>query len=136
MKKYFKYILIFVVVFSKSIFAEIINIDPIEITKLMSYNIPLIDIRREDEWKSTGIVKNSHLHTFFDKSGRYDFKKFLENINKIDNIEIGIILICTSGVRTTIIANALEKTGKYNKIYNTKGIKDWISENNKLIVYK
>ena len=55
MKKYFKYILIFVVVFSKSIFAEIINIDPIEITKLMSYNIPLIDIRREDEWKSTAI---------------------------------------------------------------------------------
>ena len=69
-------------------------------------------------------------------NGKYDFKNFVETIKKIENVDNGIILFCRTGRRTTIIANALKKTEIFKKIYNTKGVKDWISENNKLIVYK
>ena len=136
MRSLFIFIIIFLIFVNKNIYAEIININPSEMKKLMMNNIPLIDIRREDEWKLTGVIKNSHLHTFFDRDGKYDFKNFVETIKKIENVDNGIILFCRTGRRTTIIANALEKTEIFKIIYNTKGIKDWISENNKLIVYK
>ena len=44
--------------------AEVYNISPSEIKQLMEKNIPLIDIRREDEWKSTGVIDKSHLITY------------------------------------------------------------------------
>ena len=136
MKNSFK-ILGFILFFlPTSLTAEIVVINNSQISALMKENVPLIDVRREEEWKSTGIIKNSNLITFFDKEGKYDFKKFLSELNKIENIEKGLILFCRTGRRTTIIAQALEKTGKFNKIYNTKGIKAWNASKYPLTKYK
>ena len=66
----FKIILIFNVLFASSAFSDVIEIGNIELKSLLQKKIPLIDIRRKDEWKSTGIVENSILMTFFDKNGR------------------------------------------------------------------
>jgi rhodanese-related sulfurtransferase len=42
------------------------SIDDNELLKIMEEgSIPLIDIRREDEWKYYGIIKGSHKITFF-----------------------------------------------------------------------
>ena len=105
--------------------AEIKNIGNNEIKRLMSLGIPLIDVRRKDEWVSTGIIKNSYLHTFFDKDGKYDLISFITKIKNISNSEKGIILFCRTGRRTTAIAKALERTNAFPQIYNTKGIKAW-----------
>ncbi len=138
-KKLFKHIIFFAVFVislnSKIVSSEIISIDTFQMKELMAENIPLIDVRRKDEWYSTGIITNSHLHTFFDKNGNYNFPNFVEKISKIENVYEGIILFCRTGRRTTIIANALEKTGKYKKIYNTKGITEWVYKNHKLSKY-
>ena len=102
----------------------------------MSLGIPLIDVRRKDEWISTGVIENSYLHTFFDINGKYDLESFITEIKKISNSEKGIILFCRSGRRTTAIAEALEKTNDFPAIYNTKGIKAWILEDNNVIKYQ
>ena len=136
MKNSFKILGFILFLLPTSLTAEIVTINNSQISALMKENVPLIDVRREEEWKSTGIIKNSNLITFFDKEGKYDFIKFLSEINKIENIEKGLILFCRTGRRTTIIAQALEKTGKFNNIYNTKGIKAWNASNYPLTKYK
>ncbi|RCL75713.1 MAG: rhodanese-like domain-containing protein [Alphaproteobacteria bacterium] len=117
-------------------YAEIKNIGNSEIKRLMSLGIPLIDVRRRDEWISTGVIENSYLHTFFDINGKYDLESFITKIKKISNSEKGIILFCRSGRRTTAIAETLEKTNDFPAIYNTKGIKAWILEDNNVIKYQ
>ena len=116
--------------------AEIKNIGNNEIKRLMSLGIPLIDVRRKDEWVSTGVIKNSYLHTFFDKDGKYDLKSFITKIKEMSNSEKGIILFCRTGRRTTVIAKALEKTNAFPKIYNTKGIKAWFLDDNEIVKYQ
>ena len=117
-------------------YAEIKNIGNSEIKRLMSLGIPLIDVRRKDEWISTGVIENSYLHTFFDINGKYDLESFITKIKKISNSEKGIILFCRSGRRTTEIAETLEKTNDFPAIYNTKGIKAWILGYNNVIKYQ
>ena len=50
-------------------------------------NAPIIDIRLEEEWLETGILKNSYTITFFDEMGQYNLEEFLQKINKILNFE-------------------------------------------------
>ena len=116
--------------------AEIKNIGNNEIKRLMSLGIPLIDVRRKDEWVSTGVIENSYLHTFFDKDGKYDLKSFITKIKNISNSEKGIILFCRTGRRTSAIAKALERANAFPQIYNTKGIKTWFLEDNKIVKYQ
>tara|TARA_Y100001970_G_scaffold239952_1_gene302306 strand:- start:184 stop:600 length:417 start_codon:yes stop_codon:yes gene_type:complete len=130
------FILLFILIFTGNSYAETKKIGNDEIKRLMSLGIPLIDVRRKDEWISTGVIKNSYQHTFFDKDGKYDLKSFVDKIKKISNSEKGIILFCRTGRRTTAIAKALEKTNDFPNIYNTKGIKEWFSKGNKVIKYQ
>ena len=127
---------LFLCLFANISNAGIKNIGNNEIKRLMSIGIPLIDVRRKDEWVSTGVIENSYLHTFFDKDGKYDLKSFITNIKKISNSEKGIILFCRTGRRTTAIAKVLEKTNDFPEIYNTKGIKAWFLEDNKIVKYQ
>ena len=135
-KRITSFIFIFLFLFANISNAEIKNIGNNEIKRLMSLGIPLIDVRRKDEWVSTGVIKNSYLHTFFDKDGKYDLKSFITNIKKISNSEKGIILFCRTGRRTTAIAKVLEKTNYFTEIYNTKGVKAWVLGDGKTVKYK
>ena len=135
-KRITSFIFIALFLFANISNAEIENIGNNEIKRLMSLGIPLIDIRRKDEWVSTGVIKNSYMHTFFDKDGKYDLKSFITKIKKISNSEKGIILFCRTGRRTTVIAKALEKTNAFPKIYNTKGIKAWFLDDKEIVKYQ
>ena len=135
-KRITSFLFVFLFLFASIGDAEIKNIGNNEIKRLMSLGIPLIDVRRKDEWVSTGVIENSYLHTFFDKDGKYDLESFITKIKNISNSEKGIILFCRTGRRTTAIAKALEKTNNFRVIYNTKGIKEWMSKGNQLIKYK
>ncbi len=130
------FLLLSIFIFTGFSYAEIKNIESNEIKRLMSLGIPLVDVRRKDEWISTGVIKNSYQHTFFDKDGKYDLKSFIDQIKRISNYEKGIILFCRTGRRTTAIAQALEKTNDFPNIYNTKGIKEWFLKGNKTVKYQ
>ena len=135
MKLYaFKIILIINLLVASFAFSDVIEIGNIELKSLLQKKIPLIDIRRKDEWKSTGIVENSILMTFFDKNGKANTNEWLKELNKIANKNDPVILICRTGRRTGIIAKFLSEKVGYRLIYDvTDGITDWIKKGNTVV---
>ena len=130
----FKIILIINVLCAPLAFSDVIEIGNIELKSLLQKNIPLIDIRRKDEWKSTGIVENSILMTFFDKNGKANTNEWLKELNKIANKNDPVILICRTGRRTGIISKFLSEKVGYRLIYDvTDGITDWIKKGNTVV---
>ena len=113
-----------------SAFAQVENIDNDRLKFLIDEGIPIIDIREEVEWKETGIVDRSHLITFFDAEGKYDVKKWLDELEEITSRNDPVIIICRSGRRSLILANYLSKHENFLKVYNvTEGIKGWKKAN-------
>ena len=130
----FKLILIINVLVASFAFSDVIEIGNIELKSLLQKKIPLIDIRRKDEWKSTGIVENSILMTFFDKNGKANTNEWLKELNKIAKKNDPVILICRTGRRTGIISKFLSEKVGYRLIYDvTDGITDWIKKGNTVV---
>ena len=99
---------------------------------LLENDVPLIDIRTEGEWYETGVINSSHLLTFFDKDGSYNFRKWMIELAEISNENGPVIIICRSGRRSRIVSNMIIKENSEYLIYHsTNGIKSWIESNNK-----
>lgn len=117
--------------------AEVVDIDAAELVRLTAEGIPLIDIRTEGEWKSSGVISGSKLLTFFDERGHADPVKWLE---KARSIAVGtaqpVILICRSGNRTRAVARFLSEQAGYKKVYHvSRGIGGWVGEGRPLAPY-
>ena len=86
----------------------------------------VIDIRREEEWQETGIIKGSQTITAFTKHGKIhpDFpKKFFD---LIDDVNVPILLYCRTGNRTGILGKALiDQVGQTNVSHLSDGIVGW-----------
>ena len=122
---------------SFDVFAEVGNISNEELKQMMSENVPIIDIRRLDEWRSTGVIQGSHLLTFFDARGNYDLKKWLSELNKIAGKNDKFILVCRSGNRTGQVSHFLDQKLGYKNVYHLKrGIKNWIKTGDKVVSAK
>lgn len=99
-----------------------------EVEALLAKGTKIIDIRRPEEWKQTGVVKGSILLTAFDARGQIvpDFPKAIqETVGKDEPF----ILICRTGSRTGSLALPLAEQLGYKHVINaTKGITSWIKE--------
>ena len=97
----------------------------------------VIDIRREEEWKETGILQGSNTITAFTKDGNIhpDFpKKFFDLINDID---VPILLYCRTGNRTGILGQALiDQVGQTNVSHLSEGIVGWKKQGRPTVDYK
>lgn len=114
--------------------AEVGNLSNEQMKQLMAENVPVIDIRRPDEWQSTGIVDGSQLMTFFDARGNFNMDKWLAALDKIAGKNDKFILICRSGNRTGQVANFLDKKLGYTQVYHLqRGIKNWIKAGDKIV---
>ena len=123
---------IFFILNSVQLFAEIYEVNNEKIKMLLENDVPLIDIRTEGEWYETGVINSSHLLTFFDKDGSYDFRKWMIELGEISNENGPVIIICRSGRRSRIVSNMIIKKNSEYLIYHaTNGIKSWIESNNK-----
>ena len=132
MKKNLIVLTIYFLINSTQIYAEIYEVDNEKIKMLLESNVPLIDIRTEGERYETGVIKSSHLLTFFDKEGNYDFKKWMIEVDGIANENGPVIIICRSGRRSRIVSNMMVKDNTKYLIYHaTHGIKSWINSRNK-----
>ena len=115
--------------------AEVKEANNQEILSLMQSGVPIIDIRRTSEWQDTGIIKNSHLITFFDKKGNYDVDQWLIKLKKIAKESDPVIIICRSGRRSGIVAKFLDEQANYSNVYNASGgILSWIGSKNKIVI--
>jgi rhodanese-related sulfurtransferase len=106
-------------------FAEL---DNARLKELMDEGVTVIDVRRPDEWRETGVVEGSHLLTAFDDRGDFvrSFPADMQNLVKQDE---PVVIICRVGNRTGLLARAMAQQAGYTKVYNvTDGITAWIAE--------
>ncbi len=113
--------------FSKADFREL---TPQKLDSAIKKGVKVIDIRRLDEWNSTGIIRSSNKLTFFDEVGKYDLNNWLNKFEKIvTKKEQSFVLVCRSGKRTGIVGNFLNEKVGYKNTYHLKGgIKSWLKE--------
>jgi rhodanese-related sulfurtransferase len=104
-----------------------------ELKDLLNKGVTLIDIRRPEEWKQTGVIKGSHKITLFNRSGRIQ-PDFQQKFEAVTDPEKPVILICRTGNRTAVASKLITEQLGYKKIYNVKrGITDWIRHNNPVV---
>ena len=105
------------------------SVDSKGLAALMARGVPLIDIRRPEEWKQTGVVKGSHLLTAFDDHGRLEpgFHEKFSAIVKDPSQEFA--MICRTGSRTGFLSYFLSEKAGYTKVYSVShGIEQWIAD--------
>jgi rhodanese-related sulfurtransferase len=104
------------------------NLNNTELDAMLKQNVPVYDIRRADEWRQTGIIKDSELLTFVDTNGRInaDFmNRFTAAIKQNDPV----ILICRTGNRSSTLARHLVEQMGYTQVFNVRnGITQWIRD--------
>ncbi|GAB6042673.1 FKBP-type peptidyl-prolyl cis-trans isomerase [Endothiovibrio diazotrophicus] len=104
------------------------SVDNAELEALLANGTKLIDIRRPEEWKQTGVIEGSVLLTAFDGRGRL-VRDFPAELEKVVGKEESFALICRTGSRTAALAGALSERAGYPGIINvTDGITRWIKE--------
>jgi len=109
------------------------NADNDQLKALLAQGVPIYDIRRPEEWRSTGVVEGSRKLTFVDAGGRLNpefLPRFTAEVGKDDPV----VLICRTGSRTDKLARELMEKQGYTQVYNVRhGITGWIAGNNPVV---
>ncbi len=98
-----------------------------ELKAKLAAGVPIVDIRRPDEWKATGVLAGSHLITFFDEKGQVN-PAFGDELQKvITGPGDEIVFICQSGNRSSVLSQHLSEKAGFTQIANVQnGIASWI----------
>ena len=114
-----KILLFIFILFSKFVTAEVIDIDNRELSNLIEKEIKIVDVRTQNEWKSTGIIKGSILISLLDKKNKFIFENWYKDFNKKIFENESVIFVCAVGVRSKFISNLISKNLKlkFMKIY-------------------
>ncbi|MBS0002723.1 MAG: rhodanese-like domain-containing protein [Thioalkalivibrio sp.] len=95
--------------------------------RLVQQGVTVVDIRRPEEWRQTGVVAGSYLITAFDEQGRIT-PEFPALFGELTDPAQPVVLICRTGNRTDILARMLVEQAGYQQVYNvSRGITSWIS---------
>lgn len=109
--------------------AEVTNITNAQLAGMNAENVTIIDVRRPDEWRHTGTIEGSHPIMFFDRNGSYDVRAWLDQLSEVVDKDQPIALICAAGVRSSSIANLLDKRLGFSAVFNvTEGMNQWVAE--------
>ena len=128
-----KIVIVIFILFTKFVNAEVININNKELINLIEKEIKIIDVRTQNEWKLTGIIKGSFLVSLLNKNKKFIFEDWYEMFNIKFGSNKSIIFICASGVRSNYISHLVQRKKPDLKIYNLeKGINHWIRSGNKI----
>lgn len=99
-----------------------------DLKALVAKGVKLIDIRRPEEWKQTGVVEGSHLITAFGKDGQL-VKDFYGKFTSLVTEEEKFVLICRTGNRTGYLSQFLSEKAGFKNVVNVRdGITKWIAE--------
>ena len=123
MTKMFKKIILAMVVFVSIANASFREVDEKEFKTMVSKdNIVVIDIRRDDEFKQYGIIKDAMTITFFDGKGKYDVPAWMnEFVKVVKTKDQPFILYCAHANRSKVVGNFLDKQLGYKNVYDLKG---------------
>lgn len=114
---------------------ELIDMPPKEVEELISENIVMIDVRREEEWAYTGVLKNAYKMTFFDMFGNADVPTWMKEFEKlVTSKDQQFVLICAHANRTRTIGNFLiQNHGYTNVAHLAGGMALWTDENREVV---
>ena len=118
MEKQLKKIILILLIFSASLYAQVTN--KYLSKELVNSKIPIVDIRTLNEWKETGIIKNSITITSWNETGNIDIKAFLTKLNQKVDTSKPFAIICRTGNRTKALSAFLSEEIGYS-IVNIKG---------------
>ena len=131
-----KKLIVIFLLFSKTVFSDVKNINNEELKHLLKKGVPLVDIRTEKEWSKTGIIKNSLLVSMINQKGRYSFEDWSKRFSSVKLKNNSAILICAVGGRSDYLAKLVGSRYENILIYNVKkGIRNWIADNNPIVKY-
>ena len=115
--------------------AQVVEIDSGALPRLMAEHVEVIDIRRPDEWRRTGVIEGSRPMTFFDARGNYDAEAWMEKLVPVAAGDRKIAIICHSGGRSRAVSRFLHKAG-YRSVYDVRdGIAGWVAAKRPTIPY-
>jgi len=105
---------------------------------MIDKGVKVFDIRRKDEFLSTGIIEKSIPLTFFDETGAHDIENWMNEFNKhVISKDQEIVLICARANRTKAVGDFLSKQMNYAKVYDLRGgISSWIGKGLKTVEFK
>ena len=92
----------------------------IDVPALAEQGAVVIDVRRPDEWRATGIIPGSLLITAFDRDNTLD-PRFIEAVQARVKPDQPVVLVCRSGNRSGIAARLLAEKAGYQTLYNAQG---------------
>ncbi len=117
-----KNILTLLITFNLFLQADFQSIDAKTMQNLHNIGAPIIDIRTPQEWKETGIVKDSHKIMFFDENGDYDIPKFMKKFQEVvRDKNQPFILVCRTASRTKVVGYFLSKEVGYAHVKELDG---------------
>ena len=104
------------------------SIDNAQLQAKLKSGVKLIDIRRPEEWKETGVVEGSIRSTAFSADGQF-LKSFVDMLQQTVQPDEEFVVICRTGNRTAALSNWLATRGGYKNVLNHRdGITDWIGQ--------
>ena len=116
-----KKIILATLLLSMSLFAELKTIEVKEFKKLQKEGIPVIDIRTEGEWNTTGIIEGANKITFFAENGQPLLADwFFEVGHLVKDKKTPFIIYCAHASRTQALGEGLTQMG-FETVYQLKG---------------
>ena len=100
-----------------------------ELFSTQKKDLIVIDIRTEEEWKETGIIKGSNKLTAFDLEGNFNpaFLNSFELLTKKNNKSSKVIFVSKEGDISCILSNGFVERLGYKNMFSLQGvIKEWI----------
>lgn len=117
-----KNILTLLIAFNLFLQADFQSIDAKTMQNLHNIGAPIIDIRTPQEWKETGVVKDSHKIMFFDENGDYDIPKFMKKFQEVvRDKNQPFIIVCRTASRTKVVGYFLSKEVGYTRVKELDG---------------
>ena len=114
------------------------KIDSKKLEKLIKQNAVALDIRLDNQWKKTGVIKGSFQETAFDIDGKFNVY-LLDKIRALAGEEsqgIELIFISHDGKTAEILGNAFAEDLGFTNVYVLDGgIQSWVNSNKPLEKY-
>ena len=91
------------------------DLSPTELITYQSNGVVIVDIRRNEEWKETGIINGAKTITAFTKAGSLHPDVQADFTKLVSDPDTPFVLYCRSGRRTGILRSGLETSMGFNK---------------------
>lgn len=130
------FVLLILVSYASATFKEI---NYTELQKMQKQGIVVIDIRRLDEFKQYGIIKDAHTLTFFDERGNHNIPAWMNKfVQIVKSKNQAFIIYCAHANRTKILGNFLSKQLGYKYVYDLQGGINygWLDKGKETVRYK